>query len=122
MYDDETGRLTYTNVGHVKPILVRDGKAIRLEGGGMVAGLLPDEQQAVLLQTGDLLAIFSDGIPEAMDVAQQEFGEARLADVLVTEINEPLDNIITVVTSAVGKWIHDREGRDDLTPVLLRKL
>jgi hypothetical protein len=53
---------------------------------------------------------------------QQEFGEARLAELLVTEINKPLDNIITVVTSAVGKWIHDPEGRDDLTLVLLRKL
>ena len=65
--------------GPLKPILVRDGKAIRLEGGGMVAGLLPDvqyDQQDVLLKTGDLLAIFSDGIPEAMDAAQQEFGEA----------------------------------------------
>lgn len=125
VYDDETGRLIYTNAGHLKPILVRDEKAIRLEGGGMVAGLLPDvkyEQQDVLLQTGDLLAIFSDGIPEAMDGAQQEFGEARLAELLVTEINKPLDNIITVVTSAVGKWIHDPEGRDDLTLVLLRKL
>jgi sigma-B regulation protein RsbU (phosphoserine phosphatase) len=125
VYDDETGRLIYTNAGHLKPILVRDTKAIRLEGGGMVAGLLPDvkyEQQEVLLQTGDLLAIFSDGIPEAMDGAQQEFGETRLAELLVTEINKPLDNIITVVTSAVGKWIHDPEGRDDLTLVLLRKL
>jgi len=125
VYDDETGRLSYTNAGHLKPILVRDGKAIRLEGGGMVAGLLPDmkyEQQDVVLRTDDLLAIFSDGIPEAMDGAQQEFGEARLAELLVTEMDKPLDNIITVVTSTVGKWIHDPEGRDDLTLVLLRKL
>ena len=125
VYDDETGRLSYTNAGHLKPILVRDGKAIRLEGGGMVAGLLPDvkyEQQDVVLRTDDLLAIFSDGIPEAMDGTQQEFGEARLAELLVTEMDEPLDNIISVVTSAVGKWIHDPEGRDDLTLVLLRKL
>jgi serine phosphatase RsbU (regulator of sigma subunit) len=66
--------------------------------------------------------IFSDGIPEAMDATQQEFGEARLADVLVTETNRPLDNIIRVVISEVGKWVHDPEGRDDLTLVLLRKL
>ncbi len=81
VYDDETGRLTYTNAGHLKPILVRDGQAIGLEGDGMVAGLLPNvkyEQQDVLLRPGDLLAIFSDGIPEAEDAAEQEFGEARL--------------------------------------------
>ncbi len=125
VYDDETGRLTYTNAGHLKPILVRDGRATTLEGDGMVVGLLPSvkyEQQGVLLRTGDLLAVFSDGIPEAFDAAEQEFGEARLAELLVNEIDKPLDNIITAVTGAVKKWIHDPEGRDDLTLVLLRKL
>jgi len=124
IYDDETGRLTYTNAGHLKPILVRDGQAVALEGDGMVAGLLPNvtyQQQDVLLRSGDLLAIFSDGIPEAEDAAEQEFGEARLADLLVTQVDKPLDNIITVVTGAVEKWIHDPEGRDDLTLLLLRK-
>ena len=124
-YDDETGRLIYTNAGHLNPILVRQGKAIRLEGGGTVVGLLPEvtyEQQDVLLRAGDLLAIFSDGISEAMDASQQEFGADRLAEVLLTQAGKSLDNIITAVSSAVEKWIHDPEGRDDLTLVLLRKL
>jgi sigma-B regulation protein RsbU (phosphoserine phosphatase) len=125
VYDGETGRLTYTNAGHLKPILVRDGQAITLEGDGMVAGLLPNvkyEQQDILLQTDDLLAVFSDGIPEAEDAAEQEFGEARLRELLVAQIEKPLDNIISVVTGAVEEWIHDPEGRDDLTLLLLRKL
>jgi sigma-B regulation protein RsbU (phosphoserine phosphatase) len=125
VHDDETGRLTYTNAGHLKPILVRDGQAITLEGDGVVAGLLPNvkyEQQDVLLQTGDLLAVFSDGIPEAENAAEQEFGDARLAELLVTQVDKPLDNIITVVTRAVENWIHNPEGRDDLTLLLLRKL
>lgn len=125
VYDDETGRLSYTNAGHLTPILVRDGKAISVEGGGMVVGLLSGakyEQQDVMLQTGDLVAIFSDGIPEAMDREQQEFGDARLAEVLVAQASKPLDGIITEVTGTVEKWIHDPEGRDDLTLVLLRKL
>jgi sigma-B regulation protein RsbU (phosphoserine phosphatase) len=125
VYDDETGRLTYTNAGHLKPILVRDGQAITLAGDGMVVGLLPNvkyEQQDVQLRTGDLLAVFSDGIPEAEDAAAQEFGEARLAELLVTQTDKPLDHIITVVTGTVEKWIHDPEGRDDLTLLLLRRL
>ena len=124
VYDDETGRLTYTNAGHLKPILVRKQQAAPLEGDGMVAGLLPNvtyEQQDILLQTGDLLAIFSDGIPEAEDAAEQQFGEARLAELLVTQADQPLDRILTVVTGTVEKWIHDPEGRDDLTLLLLRK-
>ena len=74
------------------------------------------------VRTGDLLAVFSDGIPEAADSAEQEFGEARLAELLVTQLDKPLENIITAVTRTVEKWIHDPEGRDDVTLVLLRKL
>lgn len=125
VYDDETGRLTYTNAGHLKPILVRDGQATNLKGDGIVAGLLPNvkyEQQDVMLRTGDLLAVFSDGVPEAEDAAEHEFGEARLQELLVTQSDKPLDNIITAVTGTVEKWIHDPESRDDLTLVLLRKL
>jgi phosphoserine phosphatase RsbU/P len=125
VYDDETGCLTYTNAGHLYPILVRGGQATPLEGSGIVAGLFPHvkyEQQDVVLQRGDLLAIFSDGIPEAMDEAQQEFGLARLAALLVTHGDQPLDSIVTSVTETVNQWIDDPEGRDDVTLVLLRRL
>ena len=124
VYDDETGKLTYTNAGHLQPILIRDGHATSLAGGGMVAGLLPNvtyEQQDVLLRAGDLLAIFSDGIPEAEDAEEREFGEDRLTDLLVSQNGEPLDKIIGVVTGTVEKWIYDPEARDDLTLLLLRK-
>lgn len=124
VYDDETGRLRYTNAGHLNPILVRDGKTMALEGGGMVAGLLPDvsyEEQEVQLQTGDLVAIFTDGISEAMDARQEEFGAARLAELLPTQSGKPLEDIVKAVTGTVDKWIYDPEGRDDLTLMLLRK-
>jgi phosphoserine phosphatase RsbU/P len=124
VYDDETGRLTYTNAGHLKPILVRDGQATTLAGDGMVVGLLPNvkyEQQDFQLQTGDLLAIFSDGIPEAEDAKEQEFGETHLAELLTAQASRPLEDIVAAVTGAVGMWIHDPEGRDDLTLLLLRK-
>jgi phosphoserine phosphatase RsbU/P len=91
----------------------------------MVAGILPDvtyEEQDVLLRTGDLLAIFSDGIPEAMNAADQEFGESRLAELLVVHHDVPLDDLVNVVTESIEGWIHDPDTRDDLTLVLLRKL
>jgi sigma-B regulation protein RsbU (phosphoserine phosphatase) len=125
MYDDRTGRLAYTNAGHLKPILVRDRQASPLEGGGIVAGILPDvtyDEQDILLRTGDLLAIFSDGVPEAMNAADQEFGETRLAELLITHCEEPLEDIAQAVTDSVERWIHDPDARDDLTLVLLRKL
>ncbi len=123
IYDEATGRLTYTNGGHLKPILVRNGQATTLEGDGMVVGLLPNvkyEEQDIVLQHGDLLAIFSDGIPEAEDAQQQEFGEDRLAELLVANAAQPLDEIVKIVTATVEQWTHDPEARDDLTLLLLR--
>ena len=91
----------------------------------MAAGLFPAvvyEEQDVMLQTSDLLALFSDGVPEAMNAQDEEFGETRLANLLVAHRGEPLDAIAKAVTDTVERWIHDPEGRDDLTLVLLRKV
>ena len=123
MYDDESRLLRYTNAGHLKPILIRGGKSSTLPGDGLVAGLLPNvkyEQQEFQMEKGDLLAIFSDGIPEAENATAQEFGEPRLGDLLAENAQKPLAEIIDVVTTEVRKWIHDPDGRDDTTIVLAR--
>ena len=125
VYDDETGVLTYTNAGHLKPILVRAGKASGLEGDGLVAGLLPNvkyEQQQIQLEPGDLLAIFSDGIPEAENKEAVEYGEDRLGELLAENASKPLDEIIHIVTKSVDDWAADPETRDDTTIVLARRI
>jgi sigma-B regulation protein RsbU (phosphoserine phosphatase) len=124
LYDDRTGLLRYTNAGHLKPILVRDGQATGLEGDGMVAGLLPNvkyDEHEIVLRHGDLVALFSDGVPEAEDAQQKEFGEEHLSELLREHAADPLGKILTMVTGAVDEWIHDPGGRDDTTVVLLRK-
>lgn len=116
--------LRYTNAGHLQPILIREGKASALPGDGMVVGLMPNvsyEQQEMQLLPGDLVAIFSDGIPEAENAAEQEFGEARLGELLRTHADRPLDELIEVVTCAVDEWAHDPAARDDTTIVVMRR-
>ena len=125
VYDDETGGLTYTNAGHLKPILVRAGKATGLEGDGMVAGLLPHvkyEQQEFQLERGDLLAVFSDGVPEAENGEGKEYGEDRLAELLAENAIKPLEEIIRIVTKSVEDWAADPDTRDDTTIVLARRV
>jgi len=124
VYDDESGILHYTNCGHLKPILVRNGATSQLAGEGMVVGLLPGiryEQEEFAFQSGDLVAIFSDGIPEAENAKAEEFTEARLGALLARHATEPLNQIIDAVMQAAWQWAHDPEGRDDTTLVLLRK-
>jgi sigma-B regulation protein RsbU (phosphoserine phosphatase) len=86
--DATTGVLAYTNAGHYLPILVRaDGRCERLGTGGPVLGVLADaeyEQASVSIAAGDRLILFTDGITEARDGSDEEFGEARLLDAAVT--------------------------------------
>src|SRR5664280_3908081 len=86
-YDPASRQLSYVNAGHNPPMLFHcsDGEwpVSRLETGGTVVGLLESfsYQQAVLsIAPGDMLIAFTDGISEAMNDAQDEFGEERLID------------------------------------------
>ena len=81
--DPRTHRLTYANAGHLPPVLRRgSGKTERLAVGGIVLGGIPRRTYAdgeVLLEPGDTLVLFTDGVTEAMTGAEEEFGEARIA-------------------------------------------
>ena len=80
--DSELGTLTFANAGHYAPVLVRaDGQVERLASGGAVLGVFPEGvyvQERIAIGIGDRLVLFTDGITEARDEADEEFGEDRL--------------------------------------------
>ena len=125
LYNDRTGRLSYTNAGHLAPILIRNGQATRLESNGTVVGIFPEypfEQAEIQLEPGDLLAAFTDGITESEDAREEQFGDDRLIELLTHNAGKPLDEIIQTVMNTIGKWAHDPAIRDDITMLLARKL
>ncbi len=80
-YDPHARILTYVNAGHNPPLVLRGGKQISLEATGTVIGLLPDAPYSranIVLQPGDVLIAFTDGISEAMNAADEEWGEDRM--------------------------------------------
>jgi sigma-B regulation protein RsbU (phosphoserine phosphatase) len=85
--DTAAGVLTYTNAGHYLPMLVRaNGSVERLGAGGPVLGVLGDaeyEQAQVSTAPGDRIVLFTDGLTEARNAADEEFGEQRLLDALI---------------------------------------
>jgi sigma-B regulation protein RsbU (phosphoserine phosphatase) len=120
-YDDATRRLRYVNCGHNPPVLMRNGGAIeRLKGTATVLGLFERWECSaaeVQLASGDLLVIYTDGITEAMDARNNEFGEARLMDTL--RANQGLDpaSLLKVLVKAVQQFSAGEQS-DDLTLVV----
>ena len=123
IYDGKSHRLTYSNGGHLPPILIgRDGAVRRLEAGGTVVGLFDNmtyDEGAVEMHPGEIFLAYSDGVTEPENDFG-EFGEERLIDLVRENRNLPLAQISQIVTSAVDDWIGDNEQPDDITLVLAR--
>jgi phosphoserine phosphatase RsbU/P len=124
-YDDQKHRLTYSNAGHLPPIVVAaDGTVRRLETGGTVVGLFPDrdyEEETVELYPGDIFIAFSDGMTEPENEFG-EFGEERLVETIAAYRHQPLERITEHAISAVQDWIGSTEQPDDITLVLARRI
>ncbi|MFZ0733329.1 MAG: SpoIIE family protein phosphatase [Candidatus Sulfotelmatobacter sp.] len=123
IYDGDSHRLTYSNGGHLPPILIgKDGGIRRLEAGGTVVGLFEHisyDEGAVQMHPGEIFVAYSDGVTEPENDFG-EFGEHRLIELVRDNRQLPLPQISQIVTTAVDNWIGDKEQPDDITLVLAR--
>jgi sigma-B regulation protein RsbU (phosphoserine phosphatase) len=123
-YDPATRRLTYSNGGHLPPLVIsKDGSVQRLEVGGAVVGLLDGleyEEATVQLEPGDLLVAYTDGLTEP-EKNGEDFGEQRLMEFVRARRNEPLTLLATNTLNVVKAWIGEQEQPDDMTVVLARQ-
>ncbi|MFB3815021.1 MAG: PP2C family protein-serine/threonine phosphatase [Terriglobales bacterium] len=123
LWDGDTRTLTYSNGGHLPPLVIRnDGTVRKLEAGGTVIGLFDEmawDEDDVVLESGDLFVAFSDGVTEPENEFG-EFGEHRLIEIVKENRHEPLARIAEAVVGAVNDWIGGNEQPDDVTLVLAR--
>jgi len=123
-YDPATRRLTYSNGGHLPPLVIsKDGSVQRLEVGGAVVGLLDGleyEEATVQLETGDLFIAYTDGLTEP-EKNGEDFGEQRLMEFVRERRTEPLTLLAADTLQVVKAWIGEQEQPDDMTIVLARQ-
>ena len=123
IYDGSSRKLTYSNGGHLPPILLsEDGSSTRLDCGGTVVGLFDSieaPESTVQLRHGDIFIAYSDGVTEPEN-EYGEFGEERLIQIVRENRDLPLVRITELVTAAVDDWIGEHEQPDDVTLVLAR--
>ena len=124
--DPATGELAYCNAGHNPPVLVRaDGTVEYLDGGGPVLGILPVanfSEYRANLAPGDVLAIYSDGVTEAMNANEEEFGDERFAEALKANRHKGAAEIVDSVTQALTAFAAGSPAADDITLVVARRL
>ena len=123
IWEPRTKTLRLANAGMPLPLLVRKGQCRSIRAEGIPLGLLEHAQYqevSVGLESGDLFAMFSDGIVEASNIKYEEFGPRRLENVLRQNFHRSPQEIIDTLFEEVREFEQGRPPRDDQTIVLIR--
>lgn len=128
-YEPLSRKLTYVNAGHNPPIILRrrqgEWQITRLEEGGAVVGLLPAfpyTQATVALEPGDVLLAFTDGISEAMNPEEEEWGEESLIEAAKACEGLSASDTIARLVEAADRFAGDAKQHDDMTLMVVRVL
>lgn len=123
--DPLTGALAFINAGHNPPLIVHSaGTVENLSSGGLPLGILPDSpyrEGRTLLQPGDVLVIYSDGVSEAVNPQGEEFGAQRLHSVVGLNIERSASGIRDRIESALTKFAQGTPAADDITLVIVKR-
>lgn len=125
IYFTESSTLQYVNAGHNPPMLVRKNGAIEwLDKGGLLLGVmkgLPYERGEVQIADGDVLAMFTDGVTEAMSPENEEYGEDRLEACLTANRQRTAKEILDVIRQEIRNFTGDTDLlSDDLTMIVMK--
>jgi sigma-B regulation protein RsbU (phosphoserine phosphatase) len=125
--DPETGELVYVNAGHNPPLLYRanQDELIELTRTGMVLGLFEAvdfEQGTVQLNPADFILLYTDGVSEAMDAHNREFGKERLRRVLLENRQALAEDMAEALEQALTAFTGEAAPSDDITFVIVRRL
>ncbi|HMY37462.1 MAG TPA: PP2C family protein-serine/threonine phosphatase, partial [bacterium] len=115
----------YTNAGHNPPMIRKEsGEWIKLREGGIVLGFIPDQdyrQMTQPLDPGDIIVLYTDGITEVFNEAEELFGEERLKEVIENNRETSAKNIQDEIIAAVSTFAPDQEmQQDDITLVIIK--
>ena len=124
--DPTTGILRYVNAGHNHPVLVHSGGTIeRLETGGLPLGVNDKalyQSGESLLSVGDRVIIFTDGVVEAQNAKEEEYGEARLLELLKSPLEECSAELLKRLMASLDSFVGTASRYDDITLLILRIL
>lgn len=124
--DLKTGEMRYASAGHNPPLLCHAGseEVSTLESRGRILGVMEDvpiEERSVHLEVGDTLVLYTDGVTEAINQQEEQFGEERLKDLLCGIKGEELEPLCRSLLDRLSDFTAGQPQFDDLTLVLVRR-
>ncbi len=127
----ETGKLTSLNAGHNFPIVIRRaGSLQRLEAGGLMIGMYPDdmicrmsefEDETIQLYSGDTVIFFTDGVTETQNIHEEMYDEERLEELVKQLHNADASEICAEIYNSTLEFQGEAQRFDDLTLMVLKK-
>jgi sigma-B regulation protein RsbU (phosphoserine phosphatase) len=122
--DTKNKVFTFSNAGHYPPIVIRkDDSTELLSEGGLILGVMPDstyEERPVSLYSGDVLAMYTDGVTEAVNTSGEQFGQERLVEVLRHSREMSAGYISEKIVAEVASFRGEAEQNDDLTLIVIK--
>ncbi len=124
--DPASARLRFINAGHNPPLIARtSGEIELLESGGLPLGLMTIAQYEpgeITLEKGDAIVVYSDGVSEANNLAEEEFGLERLRAVVKNNLSRSASGIRDKVESALSEFTGTAPANDDITLVIVKRV
>ncbi|HVX83934.1 MAG TPA: SpoIIE family protein phosphatase [Phycisphaerae bacterium] len=121
--DLQTKQLTYCSAGHEPALLIREGQMRELAVGGMVIGVDPEQRydkEVVQLQSGDVLWVYTDGVPDAMNYSGEKFGKTRMKESLLKYRHLPAEQICRQMLWETRRFVGLNRRTDDTTIVVVK--
>ena len=124
--DLQANMLSYANAGHEHPIVLSlDGSVNRLVTGGIMLGMIdnfPFQDDAVEIKPGDIMVIFSDGVTEAMNRDEAQFGETQLRETIIAHRGEDAATLLESIVDTVKSHVGAAPQMDDITILVVKRL
>lgn len=123
LVEDENKKLTYVNAGHAAPFLISGDSVVRLDKGGFLTGFVDTaeyEKETLSLKSGDIIAAFTDGVPEVENRDDEEFGEEGIVEFIKSNRDLSAEQMTASLFREILDFSDGIKFRDDFTLVLLK--
>jgi sigma-B regulation protein RsbU (phosphoserine phosphatase) len=123
LWDSKSRRLTMANAGSEPPLVCRNGEILKPHIEGVPVGLLDDREYEELVfqaEPGDLILLYSDGVEDQLNPAEQEFGRDRIVRVLLDHCAAPPNIIASAILHEIDAFKDGAPNTDDQTLIVMR--